>query len=387
MDLARIDERSSTLQTTINGLLNLGIPPEIVHDMATRLVEAGRTGLGQLVEAAQEWLSQPADYEGRLAHARDNPIWNAERRTPANSISVSADGSITSEDTNPQGGPPAKRQKIISSSIQETSSTMQDQAQTVKDQPVVEPYSFLPFIRPNYFTVRLPYSNRYGCPALSDGSDTGTRHFHAYRFNLNSQLPDSAAATYSYNGWDNYGAAGMGYTYYRILATKVHVRVYHIGAGSAVRVMCGEEQTGKALLADPERWNEIPGYHVKDLIKAQSDNSAKWVEFNYMYDPNQKRKDVRAFESSSTTNNVEGWTAVGSAPNLLDQFVIRFGNMRIKQAGAASNVTATGSGDIQYDITIRATVQFRDSNATSTGDFTPDGATQVTDTTAIGTSG
>ena len=61
--------------------------------------------------------------------------------------------------------------------------------------------------------------------------------------------------------------------------------------------------------------------------------------------------------------------------------------MRIKQAGAASNVTATGSGDIQYDITITATVQFRDSNATSTGDFTPDGATQVTDTTAVVTSG
>lgn len=346
-------------------------------------MEAGRTGLGQLVEAAQEWLSQPADYEGRLAHARTNPMWNADLRTPGNSLSVSATGQIDSVPDEP----PAKRQKIISSSIQETSSTMQDQAQTVKDQPVVEPYSFLPFIRPNYFTVRLPYSNRYGVPALTNSSDTGTRHFHAYRFNLNSQLPDAGAATYSYNGWDNYGAAGMNYTYYRILATKVHVRVYHIGAGSAVRVMCGEEQTAKSLFADPERWNEIPGYHVKDLIKAQSDNSAKWVEFNYMYDPNQKRKDVRAFESSSTTNNVEGWTAVGSAPNLLDQFVIRFGNMRIKQAGAATNVTATGAGDIQYDITITATVQFRDSNATSTGDFTPDGATQVTDTTAIGTSG
>lgn len=386
MDLVRSGERSSTLQTTINGLLNLGIPPEIVHDMAVQLVEAGRTGLGQLVEAAQNWVNQPADYEGRLAHARDNPMWNAERRTPANSISVSADGSITSEDTNPQGGPPAKRQKIISTSIQETSSTM-DQAQTVKDQPVVEPYSFLPFIRPNYFTVRLPYSNRYGVPALTDGSDSGTRHFHVYRYNLNSQLPDAGAATYSYNGWDNYGAAGMNYTYYRILATTVKVRVYNIGAGSAVRVMCGEEQTAKAILADPERWNEVPGYHVKDLIKAQSDNSAKWVDFYYTYNPNQRRKDVRAFESSSTTQNVEGWTAVGSSPNLLDQFVIRIGNMRIKQSGAATNVTATGAGDIQYDITMTATVQFRDSNATSTSDFTPDGNIQVTDTTAFVTSG
>ena len=61
--------------------------------------------------------------------------------------------------------------------------------------------------------------------------------------------------------------------------------------------------------------------------------------------------------------------------------------MRIKQAGAATNVTATGAGDIQYDITITATVQFRDSSSTSIGDFTPDGAIQVTDTTAIGTSG
>lgn len=376
--------RSSLFERISETLANNGVPAELVADMAWGLVDAGNTGIDAIRQAAHDWLNQPADYEGRLAHARDNPLWNAERRTPANSLSVSANGQITSESSDP---PPAKRAKIISSSIQETSSTMQDQAQTVKDQPVVEPYSFLPFIRPNYFTVRLPYSNRYGCPALSDGSDTGTRHFHAYRFNLNSQLPDSAAATYSYNGWDNYGAAGMGYTYYRILATKVHVRVYHIGAGSAVRVMCGEEQTGKSINADPERWNEIPGYHVKDLIKAQSDNSAKWVDFFYSYNPNQKRKDVRAFESSSTTNNVEGWTAVGSAPNLLDQFVIRFGNMRIKQAGAASNVTTTGSGDLQYDITITATVQFRDSNATSTSDFTPDGATQVTDTTAIGTSG
>lgn len=179
----------------------------------------------------------------------------------------------------------------------------------------------------------------------------------------------------------------MNYTYYRILYNTVNVRVYHIGAGSAIRVMFGEEQTAKTILADPERWNEIPGYHVKDLIKAQSDNSAKWVDFTYTYNPNQKTKDVRAFESSSTTNNVEGWTSVGSTPNLLDQFVIRIGNMRIKQAGAASNVTPTGSGDIQYNITITSTVQFRDSNATSTTDIAPDAVTQVTDTTAIVTSG
>jgi hypothetical protein len=384
MDLALTNGRSPTLQTTINFLLNLGVPPEIVHDMATRLVEAGRTGVEQLVEAAYDWLDQPADYEGRLAHARDNPLWNAERRTPANSLSVSANGQITSEPSDP---PPAKRSKIISSGNQETSSTNMTESQTVKDQPVVEPYSFLPFIRPNYFTVRLPYSNRYGVPALSDTSDTGTRHFHVYRFNLNSQLPDAGAATYSYNGWDNYGSTGMNYTYYRILATTVKVRVWHIGAGSAVRVMCGQEQTSKSILADPERWHEVPGYSVKDLIKGQADNSPKYVDFYYTYNPNQKRKDIRAFESSSTTQNVEGWTAVGSAPNLLDQFAIRIGTMRIKQAGAATNVTATGSNDIQYDITITATVQFRDSNATSTGDFTPDGSTQVTDTTAQVTSG
>ena len=384
MSLVPHSSRSSLLETIREHLAPLRLGDALMQELAYTFAEQGRAGLQNVQALVSDWANSPIDVEGRLAHARNNPMWNADLRNPANSLSVSANGQITSESSDP---PPAKRAKIISSSIQETSSTMQDQAQTVKDQPVVEPYSFLPFIRPNYFTVRLPYSNRYGCPALSDGSDTGTRHFHAYRFNLNSQLPDSAAATYSYNGWDNYGAAGMGYTYYRILATTVKVRVYHIGAGSAVRVMCGEEQTGKAILADPERWNEIPGYHVKDLIKAQSDNSAKWVDFYYSYDPNQKRKDVRAFESSSTTNNVEGWTAVGSAPNLLDQFVLRFGNMRIKQAGAASNVTATGSGDIQYDITITATVQFRDSNATSTGDFTPDGATQVTDTTAIGTSG
>ena len=291
---------------------------------------------------------------------------------------------ITSESSDP---PPAKRAKIISMDNQETSSTMQDQAQTVKDQPVVEPYSFLPFIRPNYFTVRLPYSNRYGVPALTDGSDSGTRNIYVKRFNLNAQIIDPTLTTYVYNGWDNYGAAGMNYTYYRILYNTVKVRVYHIGAGSAIRIMFGEEQTSKTILADPERWNEVPGYHVKDIIKAQSDNSAKWVDFTYTYNPNQKRKDVRAFESSSTTNNVEGWTAVGSTPNLLDQLVIRIGNMRIKQAGAATNVTATGAGDIQYDITITSTVQFRDSNATSTTDIAPDAVTQVTDTTAIVTSG
>lgn len=384
MSLVPYSSRSSLLETIREHLAPLQLGDALLQELAFTFAEQGRAGLQNVQALVSDWANSPADYEGRLAHARTNPIWNADLRNPGNSLSVSATGQITSEPDDP---PPAKRAKIISSGNQETSSTMQDQAQSVKDQPVVEPYSFLPFIRPNYFTVRLPYANRYGCPALSDSSDSGTRHFHAYRFNLNSQLPDAGAATYSYNGWDTYGAAGMGYTYYRILATTVKVRVYHIGAGSAIRVMCGEEQTGKAILADPERWNEIPGYHVKDIIKGQSDNSSKWVDFYYNYNPNQKRKDVRAFESSSTTNNVEGWTAVGSAPNLLDQFVIRFGNMRIKQAGAASNVTATGTGDLQYDITMIATVQFRDSNATSTSDFTPDGATQVTDTTGTGTSG
>lgn len=375
--------RSSLFERISETLANNGVPAELVADMAWGLMDAGNTGINAIRQAAHDWLNQPADYEGRLAHARDNPLWNPDRRSPANSISVSANGQITSESSDP---PPAKRAKIISVDSQDTSRTM-DQAQTVKDQPVVEPYSFLPFIRPNYFTVRLPYSNRYGVPALTDGSDTGTRHHYVKRFNLNAQIVDPDFTTYVYNGWDNYGAAGMNYTYYRILATKVHVRVYHIGAGSAVRVMFGGEQTNKTMLADPERWNEVPGYHVKDLIKAQSDNSAKWVDFTYMYDPNQKRKDVRAFESSSTTNNVEGWTAVGSGPNLLDTIAIRIGNMRIKQAGAATNVTPTGSNDIQYDITITATVQFRDSNATSTTDIAPDGATQVTDTTAQVTSG
>lgn len=376
--------RSTLFERISETLANNGVPAEIVADMAWGLVDAGNTGIDAIRQAAHDWLNQPADYEGRLAHARDNPLWNAERRTPANSISVSADGQITSESSEP---PPAKRAKIISSGNQETSSTMQDQAQTVKDQPVVEPYSFLPFIRPNYFTVRLPYSNRYGVPALTASSDSGIRYQYVKRFNLNAQIIDPDFTTYVYNGWDNYGAAGMNYTYYRILHNTVKVRVYHIGAGSAIRVMFGEEQTLKTMPAAPERWNEIPGYTVKDIIKAQSDNSTKWVDFTYTYNPNQKRKDVRAFESSSTTNNVEGWTAVGSTPNLCDTIALRIGTMRIKQAGAATNVTATSAGDIQYDITITSTVQFRDSNATSTTDIAPDAVTQVTDTMAAQTYG
>lgn len=375
--------RSSLFERISETLANNGVPDELVADMAWGLLDAGNTGINAIRQAAYDWLNQPADYEGRLAHARNNPLWNADLRNPGNSLSVSATGQIEA----PPGEPPAKRQKIISTSNQESSSENMTESQTVKDQPVVEPYSFLPFIRPNYFTVRLPYANRYGVPALSDSSDTGVRHFHAYRFNLNSQLPDAGAASYYYNGWDLYGAPGLNYTYYRILSTTVKVRVWHIGSGSSVRVMCGQEQTSKSLLADPERWHEVPGYSIKDLIKGQTDTAPKYVDFYYTYNPNQKRKDIRAFESSSTTQNVEGWTAVGSAPNLLDQFVIRIGTMRIKQAGAASNVTATGANDIQYDISMTATVQFRDSNATSTGDFTPDGSTQVTDTTAQVTSG
>ena len=379
MALVPHSSRSSLLETIREHLAPLQLGDAFTQELAYTFAEQGRAGLQNVQALVSDWMYTPADYEGRLAHARNNPRWNADLRNPGNSLSVSANGQITSESSDP---PPAKRSKIISSGNQETSSTNMTESQSVKDQPVVEPYSFLPFIRPNYFTVRLPYSNRYGVPALTDSSDTGIRHFYPYRFNLNSQLPDATAAAYYYNGWDNYGYPGMNYTYYRILANTVKVRVWHIGAGSAIRVMCGQEQTTKLIPADPERWHEIPGYSVKDLIKGEADNSAKYVDFYYTYNPNQKRKDIRAFESSATTNNVEGWTAVGSAPNLLDQFVIRIGNMRIKQAGAASNVTVTGAGDIQYDITMTATVQFRDSNATSIGDFTPDGNTQVTDTTA-----
>ena len=376
--------RSSLFERISETLVNNGVPAELVADMAWGLMDAGNTGINAIRQAAHDWLNQPADYEGRLAYARDNPRWNAERRTPANSISVSANGQITSESSDP---PPAKRSKIISSGNQETSSTNMTESQSVKDQPVVEPYSFLPFIRPNYFTVRLPYSNRYGVPALTDTSDSGTRHHFVKRFNLNAQIVDPDSTGYSYNGWDHYGAAGMNYTYYRILATTVKVRVWHIGAGTAVRVMCGGEQTNKTILADPERWHEVPGYTIKDLIKGQSDTAPKYVDFYYTYNPNQKRKDIRAFESSSTTNNIEGWTAVGSTPNLLDTLAIRIGTMRIKQAGASTNVTATGSNDIQYDITVTATVQFRDSNATNTTDIAPDGSTQVTDSVGIVTSG
>lgn len=384
MSLVPHSSRSSLLETIREHLAPLQLGDALLQELAYTFAEQGRAGLQNVQALVSDWANSPADYEGRLAHARDNPLWNAERRTPANSISVSANGQITSESSDP---PPAKRAKIISSGNQETSSTDMTESQSVKDQPIVEPYSFLPFIRPNYFTVRLPYSNRYGVPALTDSSDSGTRHHFVKRFNLNAQIVDPDSTGYSYNGWDHYGAAGMNYTYYRILATKVHVRVYHIGAGTAIRVMCGGEQTNKTILADPERWNEVPGYIVKDLIKGQADTSPKHVDFYYMYDPNQKRKDVRAFESSSTTNNVEGWTAVGSTPNLLDTLAIRIGNMRIKQAGAATNVNYTGSTDIQYDITVTATVQFRDSNATNTTDIAPDGSTQVTDSVGIVTSG
>lgn len=382
MSLVPHSSRSSLLETIREHLAPLQLGDALLQELAYTFAEQGRAGLQNVQALVSDWANTPADYEGRLAHARDNPLWNAERRTPANSISVSANGQITSESSEP----PAKRQKIISSSIQETSSTM-DQAQTVKDQPVVEPYSFLPFVKPDYFTVRLPYSNRYGVPALTDGSDTGARNIYVKRFNLNAQIVDPTLTTYVYNGWDHYGSSGMNYTYYRILYNTVKVRVWHIGAGSAIRVMFGEEQNSRNVLADPERWNEIPGYTIKDIIKGQADNSAKWVDYTYTYNPNQRRKDVRAFESSSTTNNVEGWTALGSSPNLLDQLVIRMGSMRIKQAGAATNITATGSGDIQYDITITSTVQFRDSNAISATDIVPDAVTQVTDTTAIVTTG
>lgn len=384
MALVPHSSRSSLLETIREHLAPLQLGDSLLQELAYTFAEQGRAGLQNVQALVSDWANSPADYEGRLAHARTNPIWNADLRTPGNSISVSANGQITSESSDP---PPAKRAKIISSGNQETSSTMQDQAQTVKDQPVVEPYSFLPFIRPNYFTVRLPYSNRYGVPALTAGSDSGIRHLYVKRFNLNAQIIDPDFTTYVYNGWDNYGAAGMNYTYYRILYNTIKVRVYHIGQGSAVRVMFGEEQTTKTIPAAPERWNEIPGYTVKDIIKAHNDNSTKWVDFTYTYNPNQKRKDVRAFESSSTTNNVEGWTAVGSTPNLLDTIALRIGTMRIKQAGAASNVNATGSSDIQYDITITSTVQFRDSNATSTTDIAPDAVTQVTDTMAAVTYG
>jgi hypothetical protein len=179
--------RSSLFERISETLANNGVPDELVADMAWGLIDAGNTGISAIRQAAYDWLNSPADYEGRLAHARNNPLWNADLRNPGNSLSVSATGQIEA----PPDEPPAKRAKIISSGNQETSSTNMTESQTVKDQPTVEPYSFLPFIRPNYFTVRLPYSNRYGVPALTDGSDTGIRHFYPYRFNLNSQLPDA----------------------------------------------------------------------------------------------------------------------------------------------------------------------------------------------------
>ena len=143
MSLVPHSSRSSLLETIREHLAPLQLGDALLQELAYTFAEQGRAGLQNVQALVSDWANSPADYEGRLAHARTNPMWNADLRTPGNSLSVSATGQIDSVPDEP----PAKRQKIISSSIQETSSTMQDQAQTVKDQPVVEPYSFLPFIR------------------------------------------------------------------------------------------------------------------------------------------------------------------------------------------------------------------------------------------------
>jgi hypothetical protein len=283
------------------------------------------------------------------------------------------------------------------------------------EQPLIGPIKFIPFVRPHFFTVRLPLSivrdlefpNLFGS-ALPDVGNTKweTYAFKSMQIVLNSiydcynaslfHSPIGFSTVYP-NGRDNY-VNQLGYTYYRVLETNITItclpgapypeainRYGQIRVAAALEDGQRTESGVSSITNDCTRWDELPGYKTGTVTNGMNHDNTS-CSFSFHYTPDMLRNAVRDKGNASfDEQTVEGWTPCGQKPDLPDTAILIAKPLPTQYNSACLNANLlyqsnnmNGSGtvparcDMRVKIDVQYTVQFRDSRSRVTTDVNPD---------------
>lgn len=285
-------------------------------------------------------------------------------------------------------------------------------------QPDVGPITLLPYVRPHYFTAKLPFHVRLDNPYKAyKHSQYAAAALNKFEFCLNgiyniltiTTTPAYTAGVLGVhvkpNGRDLYVKDSavttnrFNFDYYKVLGADVKIKFHrynpnvndnererrqYMRYGLVVDALDSTE----SLNTNPLYWPETPGCNVIDMMPHGESYTSKSESFHYS--PNFDRKRVRAKADStvSTELTLEGWTATGKNPDYIDSLKIFS-----KELPTAINKDLNGTTIDNYvtqdnfytadtignalcddfiEITIDYTVQFRESKALTTWDVAPD---------------
>lgn len=297
------------------------------------------------------------------------------------------------------------------SNITDNMDTLEQHVAT--DQPDTGKILYAPYVRPNYFTAKLPYflrvDNLYGS---TTASAIYTSSLNKFKFILNGiyNIPSITSTTaytfgsnmhYKPNGRDLYVKDAavttnrFNFDYYKVLGAEVTITFHTWGTGNESALFKGSGMAyGIAIDAldeteEPSKntyeWKETPG--VKCIDMYHSDTHQTRVE-KISYSPNMDRDRIRVkldTNSNPVTSSeltLEGWTAIGKNPDYLDSVKIFSKPIPAMAARRVSGTTSDykvfaenfkDASDEQYchdfvEVRIEYIVQFRESKSLTTWD-------------------
>lgn len=240
------------------------------------------------------------------------------------------------------------------------------------EQPLVALPAYIPFVRPQHYTVKLPYNFQYCF------GHTGTGVPQVMTMRLNSIFDPNLAyiagsGQHQPNGRDD---ACRDYTHYRVLATDWSISCKGIaGNFSLMNIAVGIADADvfpTTAATNYESFREIPGFSTQRLnLQAGSDQIVKW---SGRYDPNFNRDFIR-LEPGVTSNltsavTTGGWTTIGSDPDMSDYLLTLYAPAP-KTTTIGINTYESCPNSFIWEVYMEYTVQFR-SNQMNNSDVNQD---------------
>lgn len=361
--------------------------------------------------------------EKLIAHTADI-IWGFKKKVTShinhNSISPISDKSKTIKMSNP-----FKRHRsgenVPTDNGTSDVKTLEEHANI--QQPDVAPIPICPYVRPHYFTAKLPFHLRLDNPVKSlKFSEYSAATPNKFEFLLNgiysipsvTTNPGYNASVMGYhvkpNGRDLYVKDStvttnrFQFDYYKVLGADIKITFYHyeyngtdnererrqcMRYGMVVDALDSTDN----LNTNPLYWPETPGVNVCDVRPINFGYTMKSESFHYS--PEMTRKRIRANYDgtgkpvASAELTLEGWTLTGKNPDYIDSLKV-FGkalptsiNYDLNGGAVDNSITQTNyytspttggnaTCDDFMEVDIQYTVQFRESKTLTQWDIGPD---------------
>lgn len=349
---SRLDEICRRHDRNYGTIMSTGRNPYLHYNWADAIMQRELAEIGYGDTIKEKFVGSIANLIWNFKKAVTSHLQNSQEGQTSHSIENSSEtmapkrgrfGNYVSSFT-----PHPNAESATTNSVESVANRLEEHADV--QQPDVGKITICPYVRPHYFTARLPFNIRLDNPYNAKKySEYASADYNKFDFLLNGiyNIP-TITTTPSYNasflslhvkpnGRDLYmkdssqSTNTFNFDYYKVLGADVKIKFYRYkqeGYSAEhrqyMRYACVVDALGSSdtLNKNPCMWPETPGVNIVDMLPMNT--GYNYREENFSYSPDMERKRIRAKADDSVSAEVtlEGWTKINKNPDYVDSLKI-----------------------------------------------------------------